>query len=158
MRRNKRPKRKRRLIKQHSRRIWSFSYLAIVQTIQLLDFDPEQKIFCFFGTVIRKKLFEKWQKLTKKMKREKQNKKTRGGVLNGIFWSPWPWPWRSSSCSLPRSLKSSKIALFSARGQHHFLYRRSLVEKRPKPRGKLAKTFFVFRNSRSPENFFYYYY
>ena len=28
--------------------------------------------------------------------------------------SPWPWP-------LPRSLKSTKIALSSARGQHYFL-------------------------------------
>ena len=27
--------------------------------------------------------------------------------------SPWPWPW-------PRSLRSSKIALSSARGQHYF--------------------------------------
>ena len=78
MRRNKRPKRKRRLIKQHSRRIWSFSYLAIVQTIQLLDFDPEQKIFCFFGTVIRKKLFEKWQKLTKKNEKGKKETKKQG--------------------------------------------------------------------------------
>ena len=36
----------------------------------------------------------------------------RGGVLEDVFqdtfWCPWPWP---------RSLKSSKIALFSARGQ-----------------------------------------
>ena len=33
-------------------------------------------------------------------------------------WSPRgrPWPW-------PRNLKSSKIALPSARGQHYFLYR-----------------------------------
>ena len=41
--------------------------------------------------------------------------KTRGGVLEDVlglkdtFWSPWPW-----------SLKSSKIALSSARGQHYF--------------------------------------
>ena len=33
----------------------------------------------------------------------------RGGVLEDTFWSPWP-----------RSLKSSKIALSSARGQHYF--------------------------------------
>ena len=49
----------------------------------------------------------------------------RGGVLEDvlgledIFWSPWPrksspWPW-------PRGLKSSKIGLSSARGQHYFL-------------------------------------
>ena len=42
----------------------------------------------------------------------------RGGVpedvlgLEDTFSSPWPWP---------RSLKSSKIALSSARGQHYFL-------------------------------------
>ena len=42
---------------------------------------------------------------------------SRGGVLEDVlgledtFWSPWPWP---------RSLKSSKIALSSAPGQHHF--------------------------------------
>ena len=34
------------------------------------------------------------------------------GVLDDTFSSPWPWP---------RSLKSSKIALSSARGQHYFL-------------------------------------
>ena len=33
----------------------------------------------------------------------------RGGVLEDTFWIPWP-----------RSLKSSKIALSSARGQHYF--------------------------------------
>ena len=36
---------------------------------------------------------------------------TRGGVLEDTFWSPWPWLW---------SLKFSKIALSSARGQHYF--------------------------------------
>ena len=42
---------------------------------------------------------------------------SRGGVIEDVlgledtFWSPWPWP---------RSLKSSKIALSSARGQHYF--------------------------------------
>ena len=34
----------------------------------------------------------------------------RGGVLEDTFSSPWP-----------RSLKSSRIALSSARGQHYFL-------------------------------------
>ena len=44
----------------------------------------------------------------------------RDGVLEDVlgledtFSSPWPWP---------RSLKSSKIALSSARGQHYFLNR-----------------------------------
>ena len=51
--------------------------------------------------------------------------------------SPWPWP---------RSLKSSKIALSSARGQHYFLNRRNFVGKRQKRHGKFANTFFVFRN------------
>ena len=43
---------------------------------------------------------------------------SRGGVLEDVLGledtcsSPWPWP---------RSLKSSKIALSSARGQHYFL-------------------------------------
>ena len=44
---------------------------------------------------------------------------TRGGVLEDVlgledtFWSPWSWP---------RSLKSSNIALSSARGQHYFFW------------------------------------
>ena len=60
---------------------------------------------------------------------------TRGGVLEDVlgledvledtFSSPWPWPWprRSSPWPWPwpRSLKSSKIALSLARGQHYFL-------------------------------------
>ena len=59
----------------------------------------------------------------------------RGGVLEDVlgledvledrFWSPWPWPWprRSSPWPWPwpRGLKSSKIGLSSARGQHYFL-------------------------------------
>ena len=49
--------------------------------------------------------------------------------------SPWPWP---------RSLKSSKIGLSSARGQHYFLNSWNFVGKRQKPRGKFANTFFVF--------------
>ena len=56
-------------------------------------------------------------------------------VLQDSFWSPWP-----------RSLRSSKIALSSARGQHYFLNRWNFVGKRQKPRGKFAKIFFVFRN------------
>ena len=51
--------------------------------------------------------------------------------------SPWPWP---------RSLRSSKIALSSARGQHYFLNRWNFVGKRQKPRRKFANTFCVFRN------------
>ena len=44
-------------------------------------------------------------------------------VLEDTFSSPWPWPRRSSPWPWPwpRNLKSSKIALSSARGQHHFL-------------------------------------
>ena len=41
----------------------------------------------------------------------------RGGVLEDTFRSPWP---RMSS-PWPRGLKSSKIGLSSARGQHCFL-------------------------------------
>ena len=51
--------------------------------------------------------------------------------------SLWPWP---------RRLRSSKIALSSARGQHHFLNRWSFVGKRQKPRGKFANTVILFRN------------
>ena len=57
--------------------------------------------------------------------------KCRGGVLEDVlgledvledrFWSPWPWPRRSSPWPWPRGLKSSKIGLSSARGQHFFL-------------------------------------
>ena len=55
---------------------------------------------------------------------------TRGGVLEDVlgledvfentFSSPWPWP---------RSLKSSKIALSSARGQHFFLNVKNFVDR-----------------------------
>ena len=51
--------------------------------------------------------------------------------------SPWPWP---------RSFRSSKIALSSARGLHHFLNRWNFAGKRQKIRGKFVNTFFVFRN------------
>ena len=65
----------------------------------------------------------------------------RGGVLEDVlkdtFWSLWPWP---------RSLRSSKIALSSARGQHYFLNRWNFVGKRPKSCKNFANTFFVFRN------------
>ena len=57
--------------------------------------------------------------------------------LENTFWNPWPWP---------RSLRSSKIALSPAWGQHYFLTRWNFVGKRQKPRGKFANTFFVFRN------------
>ena len=61
--------------------------------------------------------------------------KTHFEVLGLEASSPWPWP---------QSLKSSKIALFSARGQHYFLNSRNFVGKRLKPRGNFAKTFFCF--------------
>ena len=67
--------------------------------------------------------------------------KTRGGLhedvlgLEDTFWNSWPWP---------RSLKSSKIALSSTRGQRYFLNSWNFVGKRQKPRGKFANTFFVF--------------
>ena len=57
------------------------------------------------------------------------------GLEASSFW--WPWP---------RSLRSSKIALFSARWQHYFLNRRNFVGKRQKPHEKFADIFFVFRN------------
>ena len=70
-------------------------------------------------------------------------------VLEDTFSSPWPWPWprRSSPWPWPwpRSLKSSKIALSSARGQHYFLNSWNFVGKRQKHCRKFASTlFFVF--------------
>ena len=59
----------------------------------------------------------------------------RGGVLEDRFWSLWPWP---------QSLKSLKIALYSARRQHYFLNRWNFVGKRQKPCRKFAKTIFCF--------------
>ena len=49
--------------------------------------------------------------------------------------SPWPWP---------RSLRSSKITLSSAWGQHYFLNRWNFVGKRQKPRGNFCKCLFCF--------------
>ena len=46
-------------------------------------------------------------------------------VLENTFWNPWPW--RSSPWPWPRSLKSSKIALSSARGLHNFLNLKNFV-------------------------------
>ena len=51
-----------------------------------------------------------------------------------------------ASSPWPPSLRSSKIAQPSARGQHYFLNRWYFVGIRQKPRGKFANTFFVFRN------------
>ena len=78
----------------------------------------------------------------------------RGGVLEDVlgledvfedtFSSPWPWPRRSSSWPWPRSLKSSKIALSSARGQHYFLNSWNFAGKRQKHCTKFASIFFVF--------------
>ena len=51
-----------------------------------------------------------------------------------------------ASSPWPRSLRSSKIALSSARGQHYFLNHWNFVGKRQKTRGKFVNTFFVFRN------------
>ena len=77
-----------------------------------------------------------------------RNSVARGGVLEDAledtFWNPWPWPRRSSPWPWPRSLKSSKIGLSSARGQHYFLNNWNFVGKRQKPRGKFTNTFFVF--------------
>ena len=50
-------------------------------------------------------------------------------VLEDTFWSPWPWPRRSSPWPWPRRLKSSKIGLSSARGQHYFLNCLNFVER-----------------------------
>ena len=63
----------------------------------------------------------------KKDLRIKKSIQNRGGVLEDVlgledtFWSLWPWSRRSSPWPWLWSLKSSKIALSSARGQHYFL-------------------------------------
>ena len=73
---------------------------------------------------------------------------SRCGVLEDVlgledtFWSPWPWP---------QSLKSSKIVLSSARGQHYFLNRWKFVGKCQKLRRKFVKAFFVFLKWKSLE-------
>ena len=65
--------------------------------------------------------------------------------LEGTFWSPWSWP---------RSLKSSKVALSSARRQHYFLNCWNFFGKHQKPGGKFTKTFFVFLFWGSPRKKF----
>ena len=50
--------------------------------------------------------------------------------------SPWPWPW-------PRSLRSSKIALSSARGQHYF-WTVEILLKTPETSRKIRKYLFYF--------------
>ena len=50
--------------------------------------------------------------------------------------SPWPWPW-------PRSLRSSKIALSSARGQHYF-WTVEILLKTPETSQKICKYLFYF--------------
>ena len=65
----------------------------------------------------------------------------RGGVpedvlgLEDTFWSPWPWP---------RSLKSSKIALSSVRGQHYFWTVEILLENARNLAKNLHRPFFWF--------------
>ena len=75
---------------------------------------------------------------------------TRGGVLEGTAWSPWP-----------RSFRCSKIALSLSRGQRYFLNRKNFVDRVKKVFGDL---FFwkspekVFENLffwRSPEKNFW---
>ena len=55
--------------------------------------------------------------------------------LENTFWSSWHWP---------RNLKSSKIALSSARGQHYFLNRWNFVGKRPETSRKICEHLFCF--------------
>ena len=50
--------------------------------------------------------------------------------------SRWPWPW-------PRSLRSSKIALSSARGQHYF-WTVEILLKTPETSQKICKYLFYF--------------
>ena len=80
-------------------------------------------------------VFKKHHATTTVFLAEVESSRTHFEVLGLEASSPWP-----------RSLRSSKIALSSARGQHYFLNRWNFVGKRQKPRGKFANTFFVFRN------------
>ena len=61
-------------------------------------------------------IFYHLKNLTRKVpyKAEVESSRTHFGVLGLEASSPWPWP---------RSLRSSKIVLSSARGQHYFLNR-----------------------------------
>ena len=61
----------------------------------------------------------------------------RGHILKSLALPQRSSPW-------PGTLKSSKIALSSARKQLYFLNSRNFLGKRQKPRGKFANTFFVF--------------
>ena len=60
---------------------------------------------------------------------------SKGGVLEDTFWSPWLWP---------RSLKSSKIALSSARGQHYFSTAEISLENARNLAKNLQRPFFWF--------------
>ena len=70
----------------------------------------------------------------------------RGGVLEDVlgledtFWTPWPWPRKSSPWPWPRGLKSSKIALFSARSTALFF---EVLKFCRSPEKKFWKTFFT---------------
>ena len=70
---------------------------------------------------------------------------SRGGVLEDVledtFWSPLLWPW-------PRSLKSSKIALSSARGQHYFWTVEISLENARNLAENLQRPFFLVSSSR----------
>ena len=77
---------------------------------------------------------------------------TRGGVLEDTFWSPWSWP---------QSLKSSKIALSSARGISFRLedstisWTVKILLKNPRNFAEnLRRPFSVFLTRRSPEKIF----
>ena len=72
----------------------------------------------------------------------------RGGVLEDLlgledtFSSPWPR--RSSPWPRPRSLRSSKIDMSSAQGQHYFFEQLKFCWKAPKTSRKICEYLFCF--------------
>ena len=85
------------------------------------------------------KTFVEWFQAEVESSRTSLASRTHFEVLGLGLEASNPWPW-------PRSPRSSKIGLSSAREQHYFLNRWNFVGKRQKPRGKFVNTFFVFRN------------
>ena len=77
-----------------------------------------------YGLPVRPRCLFSWEYLWKDswglpMRAKSSKQRCPALCLIDTIWSPWLWPRRSSPW--PRGLKSSKIGLSSARGQHYFL-------------------------------------